>query len=208
MVIGNIDDVDLKSIRGWVQDLSHPERPVSLIVTDNDMLIGRILANQYREDLKVAGIGGGRHAFCLSYARILSPFEQHVIRVRHEADGSEIGRSPITLEPAQAFNATAQAVLAGILAQYGSREDTAAKIDFLAHRIEVLLQDQADRDSLRLRRRQYRDYVQRWRRRQPLDDGFLSHSKAPDPCSRALVVDDRVPAPNQNADSNIILKSH
>src|ERR1700721_1608609 len=114
MLRGEIDFVDFETIRGWAQDQSRPDHPVSLIVTDNDALIGNVLANCYRPDLEAAGIGSGRHAFDFSFPRTLSPFEQHVIRVRHEAGGRDIGKSPTTLKALQSFDAAAQAALAGI----------------------------------------------------------------------------------------------
>jgi hypothetical protein len=42
---GNLDWVDSKGIMGWVQEQSNPEQPVSLIITDIDVLIGTVLAN-------------------------------------------------------------------------------------------------------------------------------------------------------------------
>jgi hypothetical protein len=205
MLRGEIDFVDFETIRGWAQDQSRPDQPLSLIVTDNDALIGYVLANRYRPDLETAGIGSGRHAFDFTFPRTLSPFEQHVVRVRYEADGRDISKSPITLKALQSFDAAAQAAVAGILAQYGSHEDTARKIDFLARRIEELLQQRADHESLRLRRKQYRHFVQRWQRRLLQDEALLGPTAAPDPYPRALVVDDRVPQLDRDAGSNAIL---
>jgi len=205
MLKSNLDSVDLTEIRGWAQDQSHPDRPVSLIITDNDALIGTVLANRYRPDLEAAGIGSGRHAFEFKYPGTFSPFERHVIRVRCELDGSDLARSPITLEPLQAFDAAAQTALARILAQYGSNEDTAHKIDFLAQQIEVLLQQQSDHDSLRRRRTEYRHYLQRWQRHLPQDDPLVEAGAVPDRCLRALVIDDQVPKPDRDAGSNAIL---
>ena len=67
MLKGNLDLVNLRQAAGWAQEDTQPDVPVSLLVIDNDKLIGRILANRYREDLESAGIGSGRHGFDFQY---------------------------------------------------------------------------------------------------------------------------------------------
>jgi O-antigen biosynthesis protein len=202
---GHLDVVDLKGVKGWAQDPAQPDQPVSLIITDNDVLIGCVLANRHRRDLEAAGIGSGRHAFEFNYPSTFSPFKRHVIHVRCETDGRDLPKSPVTLDPSQIFDAVAETALARILGQYGSRDDTARKIDFLARQIEQLLQLQADHDSSRLRRRQYRDYLQRWQRRLPEHSTLVGPGAAPEPCLRALVIDDRIPKSRRDAGSSAIL---
>ncbi len=96
----------------------------------------------------------------------------------------------------------AREAFAGMLAQYGSDEDTARKIDFLVHRIEWLLEE--DRENFAVHRQHYRDYLQRWQQRQPRNvlNGQVAR---PDSHARALVVDDRVPKLGRDAGSNAIL---
>ncbi len=48
MLKGNLDLVNLRQAAGWAQDDAQPDVPVSLLVIDNDKLLGRILANRYR----------------------------------------------------------------------------------------------------------------------------------------------------------------
>ena len=48
---------------GWAQNIDTPEVPVCLDILADGRLIGRVLANSYRDDLKRAGLGSGRHAF-------------------------------------------------------------------------------------------------------------------------------------------------
>jgi VCBS repeat-containing protein/autotransporter passenger strand-loop-strand repeat protein/autotransporter-associated beta strand protein len=59
----SVDRIDARRIEGWVQNVDHPEVPVCLDIYANGRLIGRTLANLYREDLRHAGLGSGRHAF-------------------------------------------------------------------------------------------------------------------------------------------------
>jgi hypothetical protein len=57
------DRVRAGSIAGWAQNTDAPEAPVGLDIFADGKLIGQVLANSYREDLKRAGLGTGRHAF-------------------------------------------------------------------------------------------------------------------------------------------------
>jgi microcystin-dependent protein len=60
---GNIDQFGQTSIAGWAQNTDHPEAPVCLDIYADSILIGRTLANRYREDLEHAGLGSGCHGF-------------------------------------------------------------------------------------------------------------------------------------------------
>ena len=60
---GYIDAASTAAIEGWAQDIDHPDAPVCLDFYADGRLIGRTLANRYREDLAAAGIGDGRHSF-------------------------------------------------------------------------------------------------------------------------------------------------
>src|SRR6202453_2165753 len=104
MLKGNLDVVDLQQVVGWAQDDANPDVPVSLLITDNDELVGRILANRYRRDLEESGIGSGRHSFEFEFQKSLAPLEKHVLRVRRENDGADLAQSPVTIEPAHTFD--------------------------------------------------------------------------------------------------------
>jgi hypothetical protein len=71
MLKGNLDLVNLRLAAGWAQEDTQPDVPVSLLVIDNDKLLGRVLANRYREDLENAGIGSGRHGFDFHFPKSL-----------------------------------------------------------------------------------------------------------------------------------------
>jgi Hint domain len=60
---GYIDLISVRAIEGWAQNLDHPDASVCLTILAGGRVIGQVLANRYREDLKRAGIGNGRHAF-------------------------------------------------------------------------------------------------------------------------------------------------
>ena len=60
---GYVDLVTPRLIEGWAQNTDHPEAPVCLDIFAGGRLIGQVLANRYRKDLELAGIGSGQHSF-------------------------------------------------------------------------------------------------------------------------------------------------
>ncbi|HCG5122453.1 TPA: glycosyltransferase family 4 protein [Vibrio parahaemolyticus] len=61
-LFGNIEQCQAGTLLGWVASKRHAE-PITVRVMANGKLIGRGIANLYREDLKAAGINEGKHAF-------------------------------------------------------------------------------------------------------------------------------------------------
>jgi O-antigen biosynthesis protein len=208
MLKGCLDLVDLRQVAGWAQEDAQPDVPVSLLVIDNDKLLGRILANRYRADLENAGIGTGRHGFEFQFPKSLTPFEKHVVKVCRETDGKELPESPKVIEPSPVFDKAAQDALADIIRRVGSDRDVAPKIDLLAGELDRLLQQLADLDSKRFERGHYRQLLQRWRR-SPRDAQIVAVPGAgPEPpraLQRALVIDDRIPRADRDAGSLAIL---
>ena len=98
---GYIDRIRASSIAGWAQNADAPEAPVCLDIFADGKLIGRVLANSYRDDLKRAGLGSGRHAFTFTPPASLD-VAPDTIDVRRSLDGAALERS----------TACAQAVLA------------------------------------------------------------------------------------------------
>jgi microcystin-dependent protein len=90
---GTIDHVGT-SIAGWAQNTDHPEAPVCLDIYADSILIGRTLANRYREDLEHAGLGSGCHGFEFVPPRGLA-FAARAIEVRRSLDGAKLGLTAI-----------------------------------------------------------------------------------------------------------------
>jgi hypothetical protein len=86
---GHIDAVSPRLIEGWAQSVDHPEAPVCLDVYAGGELIGQTLANRYREDLEVAGLGSGRHSFSFAVpdGLLLLP---GTVEVRRSLDGAAL----------------------------------------------------------------------------------------------------------------------
>lgn len=61
---GYVDEADASGlVRGWAQDMRHPELPVRLCILANGHIVARTLAHIYRPDLQREGLGSGRHGF-------------------------------------------------------------------------------------------------------------------------------------------------
>jgi hypothetical protein len=95
---GSLDYADADLIRGWAQNSEYPEAPVCIDILDDGVLIARALANCYRPDLKMAGLGSGRHSFEVRVPGGLCAQSRHVIQVRRSLDGMPFGQSRV-LEP-------------------------------------------------------------------------------------------------------------
>jgi hypothetical protein len=87
---GFVDEVNRSRVKGWAWDEAAPTKSAVLQILDNGAVIGRVVADQYRDDLLAAGIGNGRHGFDVTFPGGLSALIPHAIRVQREADGKRI----------------------------------------------------------------------------------------------------------------------
>jgi glycosyltransferase involved in cell wall biosynthesis len=200
-----VDLVDRHRVAGWARDDAQPDAPLSLIILDNEALVARVLANHYRPDLAAAGIGSGRHGFRFEFPTPLALAERHIVQVCREADGVELDRSPVILEPAPASSGAARELLARLLAEGLSDEELARSIDFMIEHVDKAVQRLADRHSGRAERAEHRLFIERWKRWGLANDAALAQPQAAAPAPRALIIDDRLPQPDQDAGSGMIL---
>lgn len=84
---GFVDFADQRLVTGWAQNSGHPEAPVCLDILANGRLIGRALANRYRDDLEQAGLGSGRHCFMFEQPAGLN-IRPETVEVRRSLDGA------------------------------------------------------------------------------------------------------------------------
>lgn len=195
---GHLDFASLHCVIGWAQDIDAPDTPVSLVVSVDEKVVGRVLADRYRPDLEEAAIGCGRHAFDLRLTA-LSPWARHTISVRREGDGAHLPRSPFVLEPASAFDQAAKDSIAQLLSTFAGPDDLDERLQFLLEQTAQLRQLRSnlksgatDRDDRRWRL---------WNEASLAEAG----AAAPPTRRRALVVTDRIPLPNHDSQSNALL---
>jgi hypothetical protein len=159
---GHLDEVQRGLLRGWAFDPSALDTRVSLVITADGELIGRVLANHFRPHLKAAGRGDGRYGFELHIVPPLSPLRAHLLAIRRERDGVHVPGSPVVLAETTGFDLLAQGQLAQLLAD---AEDIAAideRLEWLAWQTETLLQHRAELDSSHHSRSALRLHQARW----------------------------------------------
>ena len=89
---GFVDRVTSRVIEGWAQNVDHPDTPICLDIFAGGILLGQVLANRYREDLKRAGIGSGHHSFAFTPPAVFVDLDD--IEVRRSLDGASLKLSP------------------------------------------------------------------------------------------------------------------
>jgi hypothetical protein len=89
---GYVDAVSANCIAGWAQNPDYPNAPVCLDIFAGGRLIGRTLANRFRDDLARAGLGSGKHSFEFIPPPGLS-FAPSTIEVRRSIDGARLAVS-------------------------------------------------------------------------------------------------------------------
>jgi Hint domain len=87
-----IDLVGADRIEGWAQNIDYPEAPVCLDIYAAGRLIGQVLANRYRADLKQAGLGSGHHSFSFIPPAGLA-LNAGTVVVRRSLDGAVLAPS-------------------------------------------------------------------------------------------------------------------
>jgi O-antigen biosynthesis protein len=190
---GLLEVANRQTIAGWAADPGTPGGPVELELRVNGQPAGRLCADRFREDLRQAGVGEGRHGFQIHLPRGLAGAGSHEISLHRAADGVPLHGSPRTIPPDPAARETTQQFLADALdsaAANASREQLDALVTLLAERCAALLfargtELPAPQAAL----------VQRW-------------SGAPAPVHsgpRALFIDEAVPDPARDAGSSAAL---
>ncbi len=94
---GSLDKVEVSSVGGWAWDASRPETPIQVEIYDGKTLLATVSASEFREDLKSAGKGDGKHAFNYALATTLRDGQSHTISVRYAGSPLELPGSPKTL---------------------------------------------------------------------------------------------------------------
>src|SRR6266851_6505359 len=95
---GYIDEASRSRITGWVWNPQQPDSPITLDLADGDTRLAKVMANQYRSDLRQAGIGDGRHAFAVPLGEELLPSARNVLHLRCAETGTEVPGSPVIIE--------------------------------------------------------------------------------------------------------------
>jgi membrane protein involved in D-alanine export len=89
-----IDHADCAAISGWIWDKNDVDAELHVELWDGDQYVISFPANQFREDLRDAGYGNGRHAFNIPTPPRLRDHRPHTIHLRVAGTKQELTDSP------------------------------------------------------------------------------------------------------------------
>lgn len=89
---GAVNLVDAGRVVGWAQDADVPDAPVRLEILVAGKVVAHALADRYREELRRAGVGSGRHGFEAALPDRLGG--TGTLEVRRVTDGATLDRWP------------------------------------------------------------------------------------------------------------------
>jgi hypothetical protein len=95
---GTLDRADTTRVAGWVWDKNRPETPISVEIYEDDTLLATVTADQFREGLKKAGKGDGRHGFVYRPSGNLKDGKTHSVRAVIAGTQSDLVNSPRQVE--------------------------------------------------------------------------------------------------------------
>jgi len=114
---GFIDLYDGERIHGWARRGHDGPTTVEILVDEN--VVEVILASNYREDLELAGLGSGKHAFVSSDLRFFLDDEQtHALDVRFRDSEHRILNGPVFLKGRTPLNLKCFAPWTNLSVQY------------------------------------------------------------------------------------------
>jgi len=92
--IGFFDNISDLVVTGWAYNKNNPEERVEVVVLVDGRSVAEVVADQYSEDLKQAGIGDGKHAFKCRISDTYADGKEHEVRVVVKNTGKDLDKSP------------------------------------------------------------------------------------------------------------------
>jgi len=79
---GGVDRLDERMVEGWAVDDDHPMVKIAFELLVGDRVIGRLVADRFRQDLKDADVGGGECAFSFAMPQFFGKHDLPHVRMR------------------------------------------------------------------------------------------------------------------------------
>lgn len=98
-IVGHLDYVDEGYAYGWAFNPLKPNDRVSVDILCDGKLVGHGPADEYRQDLKDAGIGDGKHLFKVKLSYELYDGKVHTLHARNSSNNILLTGSNIVLGP-------------------------------------------------------------------------------------------------------------
>jgi GT2 family glycosyltransferase len=96
---GCLDIAAPTHVEGWAVRFAQPPAPVDLDILVGTEIVGRVTANQLREDLRQSGLGDGRCGFSFDLPSPEDPGARKRVSVRLAGTGTELTGSPVVIDP-------------------------------------------------------------------------------------------------------------
>jgi len=71
--VGYVDACRVGFIGGWAWDPNQPDEPVAVDIIVDGQSLAQVIAREYRQDLKAAGIGNGWHGYSYALPSLVDP---------------------------------------------------------------------------------------------------------------------------------------
>src|SRR6266568_2042221 len=140
---GYVDQVTCTTISGWAWNPQQPDTPINVDVYSDGAFLTSVPANQFRQDLRNAGIGNGVHGFSLATPNSLknAATQTHSVALHFPGTTLDLNGSPWALTctnaqpaatltaPAQNGQFTAPATIT-LAASASDADGTIAKVEF------------------------------------------------------------------------------
>ena len=98
---GSLDCMRGDVLIGWCRQVSLTE-PIAVSIFINENRVGTILASDYREDLALAGVGAGEHAFCIDLEEF-APKPNDIVRIFAHGRSFELRNSGMSIQDLRAL---------------------------------------------------------------------------------------------------------
>jgi hypothetical protein len=79
---------------GFVWDASKPNEPLSVDIYVDDAYVGRVVANEYSDELKQRGYGNGNHHFTFKFPEYTHLSHAHTVDAKVVGSGRALRGTP------------------------------------------------------------------------------------------------------------------
>ena len=96
---GHVDGLQDGMLQGWARDGDDAVEVVEVDVLDRGVVLGSVVANRLREDLRAAGVGHGVYGFSFDLPARLMDGQAHSLEVRVADSGLVLPGGPVDFGP-------------------------------------------------------------------------------------------------------------
>ncbi|MCF2487352.1 T9SS type A sorting domain-containing protein [Dyadobacter sp. CY347] len=92
---GALETTSCNELKGWAWDKNNPTAAALTVeLLDGNVVVGSVVANAYRQDLKDSGKGTGNYGFTLAMPNVLKDGQQHTITLRVKGSSYKLAGTP------------------------------------------------------------------------------------------------------------------